>query len=208
MRIIRGRRQKDQVPANHSSRGGYYGCPHWVTCQRAGISTALSLLIGLCFLSPTYSTCLAPVLLVPVVSLESRRKRRGGQALLRVKELRTVLIVGDDNTSRKQLRALFGNGSGFDACVEAHNGVEALDKAKSLSPNLVVLDFLLPDMSGLELAEKLKANILGLPILMLTTDYSVNIEKTALSYGVSAVFSKLGKLRTLVANARAVCGIK
>ena len=121
--------------------------------------------------------------------------------------MRTVLIVGDDNTLRK-LRTLFDNGSGFDACVEAQNGVEALDKAKSLSPNIVVLDLLLPDMSGLELAEKLKANILGLPILMLTTDYSVNIEKTAFSCGVSAVFSKLGDLPTLVANARAVCGIK
>src|ERR1700737_5588688 len=115
----------------------------------------------------------------------------------------TVLIVDDDSEFRKQVRALFDHGSGFDACEEARNGVEALDKAKSLLPNLVVLDFLLPDMSGLELAEKLRANILGLPILMLTTDYSVNIEKTALSCGVSAVFSKLGDLRTLVANARA-----
>ena len=61
--------------------------------------------------------------------------------------MRTVLVVGDDNTSRKQLLTLFENGSGFDACVEAQNGVEALDKAKSLAPNLVVLDFLLPDMT-------------------------------------------------------------
>src|ERR1700682_3762826 len=120
----------------------------------------------------------------------------------------TVLIVEDDSAFRKQLRALFDRDSGFDSCVEAQTGVEALDKAKSLSPSLVVLDFLLPDMSGLELAEKLKANTLGSPILMLTTDYSVDIEKTALSCGVSAVFSKLGDLRTLVANARAVCGIK
>ena len=120
----------------------------------------------------------------------------------------TVLIVDDDRACRKQVRALFDRGSGFDACVEAQNGVEALDKAKSLSPNLVILDFLLPDMSGLELAEKLKANILGLPILMLTTDYNVNIEKKALSCGVSAVFCKLSDLPTLVANARAVCGIK
>ena len=122
--------------------------------------------------------------------------------------MRTVLVVGDDNASRKQLLTLFENGSGFDACVEAQNGVEALDKAKSLAPNLVVLDFLLPDMTGLELAEKLRASALELPILMLTTDYSMNIEKIALSCGVSAVFSKLGDLPALVANARAICGIK
>src|SRR6202049_3874782 len=120
----------------------------------------------------------------------------------------TVLIVSDDRAFRKQLRALFEHASGFDACVETANGVEALDESKSLLPNLVVLDFLLPNMTGLELAEKLKASTLELPILMLTTDYSVNIEKIALSCGVSAVFSKLGDLPTLVANARAVCGIK
>ena len=115
--------------------------------------------------------------------IRSRRKKQGDQALLRFEELRTVLIISDDTAFRKQLRALFDHGSGFDVCEEARNGVEALDRAKSLSPNLVVLDFLLPDMSGLELAEKLKANKLELPILMLTTDYSVNIEKTALSLG-------------------------
>jgi DNA-binding response OmpR family regulator len=80
--------------------------------------------------------------------------------------------------------------------------------AVDITGNLVGLDLLLPDMSGLELAEKLKANKLELPILMLTADYSVDIEKTAFSCGVSAVFSKLGDLRTLVANARAVCGIE
>ena len=121
--------------------------------------------------------------------------------------MRMVLIISDDAVFRKQLRALFDHVSGFDACEEARNGVEALDKAKSLSP-IVVLDFLLPDTSGLELAERLRANILGAPILMLTTDYSMNIEKIALSCGVSAVFSKLGDLPALVANARAICGIK
>jgi hypothetical protein len=39
--------------ASYSSGGGYYGCPDWVTCQRAGISTVLSLVIDLCFLSLT-----------------------------------------------------------------------------------------------------------------------------------------------------------
>jgi DNA-binding NarL/FixJ family response regulator len=120
----------------------------------------------------------------------------------------TVLIIDDDNSFRRRLRTLFDHGSGFDACVEAENGAEALAETKRLLPKLVVLDFSLPDINGLQLAQKLRAIMPELPILMLTTDYSVNIEKKALSFGISAVFSKLDDLATLVENARAVCGIE
>jgi two-component system, NarL family, response regulator EvgA len=120
----------------------------------------------------------------------------------------TVLVIGDDNTFRRHLGTLFDHGSGFDACVEAENGVDALDKTMQLLPKLVVLDSSLPDINGLQLAQKLRAITPGLPILMLTTDYSVSSEKKALSFGITAVFSKLDDLATLVANARAVCGIE
>ena len=120
----------------------------------------------------------------------------------------TVLIVDDDKAFRKQLHTLFELGSGFETCLEAKKGVEAQKKTKRLLPSLVVLSFSLPDMSGLELAEQLKAITPELPIFMLATDYSVKVEKKALSCGITAVFSKLDDLDTLVANARAVCGIE
>jgi DNA-binding NarL/FixJ family response regulator len=119
-----------------------------------------------------------------------------------------VLIVDDDKAFQKKLRTLFDHGSGFGACVEAKKGVEAQKETKRLLPSLVILNFSLPDMSGLELALKLRAIVPGLPLFMLTTHYSVKVEKKALSYGITAVFSKLDDLATLVANARAVCGIE
>ena len=119
-----------------------------------------------------------------------------------------VLIVNDDSAFQKQLRTAFGQGSGFDACVEARKGAEALAKTKLRSPDLVILDFSLPDMSGLQLAEELKAITAELPIFLLTTDYNVKLEKKALSCGITAVFSKLDDLATLLANARAMCGIE
>lgn len=125
----------------------------------------------------------------------------------RFQKVRTVLIVDEDNAFRKQVRTLFHRGSGIDACIEAKNGVQALNKIMRLSPNLVVLDLSLPDMSGLELAQKLKAVTPELPIFMVTTPYNVSIEQKALSCGITAVFSKLD-LTSLVANARAVCGIE
>jgi DNA-binding NarL/FixJ family response regulator len=120
----------------------------------------------------------------------------------------TVLIVDQDEAFRKQLGTLFKHSSCFDACVEAGNGVEALAKTTQLTLNLALLDFSLPDMGALQLAEKLKALVPELPIFMLTTDYSPRVEKIALSYGITAVFSKLDDLATLVANARVVCGIE
>jgi two-component system response regulator YesN len=120
----------------------------------------------------------------------------------------TVLLVDDDDAFREKLRALFDLGSGFNPCVEARSGVEALEKTKRPSSNLAVLDFSLPDMSGLQLAEELKAIMPELPIFLLTTEYSVKLEKKALSCGIIAVFSKLDDLTTLVANARAVCRIE
>jgi len=120
----------------------------------------------------------------------------------------TVLIIDDDKAFRNQLHALFDHSSGFDAFVEAGNSAEALKKTKRLLPTLVVLNYSLPDLNGLELAQKLKAIAPELQVFMLTTHYSVEMEKKALSYGITAVFSKLDDLATLVANARAVCGIE
>jgi DNA-binding NarL/FixJ family response regulator len=119
----------------------------------------------------------------------------------------TVLIVDDDKAFRKKLRTLFDHGSGFEACVEAKKGVEAQKKTKRILPSLVILNFSLPDMSGVELAQKLRAIAPELPVFILTTHYSMKVEKRALSYGITAVFSKLDDLATLVANARDVCGI-
>jgi two-component system, response regulator YesN len=118
-----------------------------------------------------------------------------------------VLIVDDDDAFRKVLKTLFDNCSGFDVCVEARNGVEAIDKAKSLSPGLAILDFSMPEMNGLQLARKLKEIAPELPIFMLTGDFDASFERNALSSGITAVFSKRDDLATLVANARAVCGI-
>jgi len=120
----------------------------------------------------------------------------------------TVLFVDDDMALRNQLRTIFETGSGFDACVEARNGVEALATVKRQSPNLAVLDFSLPDIDGIDLARKLRAMIPELPIFVMMTDCSMSVEKKALSSGISAVFSKLDDLATLLANARAVCGIE
>jgi DNA-binding NarL/FixJ family response regulator len=126
----------------------------------------------------------------------------------RIDELRMVLIVSDDTSFRQKLRALFDHGGGFDAFVEAGNSVEAKAKTKQLLPNLVILDFSMPEMNGLQLARDLKTMVPELPIFLLTADYDSDVEKEAQHSGITAVFSTLDDLATLVANARAACGIE
>lgn len=119
-----------------------------------------------------------------------------------------VLIVNDERAFRKQLRKVFDQGSGFDACIEAGKGAEALAKTKRQPPDLAILDFSLPEMSGLQLAEELKAIKPELSVFLLTEAYSVKFEKKAPTRGITVVFSKLEDLTTLLANARAICGIE
>jgi DNA-binding NarL/FixJ family response regulator len=119
-----------------------------------------------------------------------------------------VLIVDDDPVFRAALRTLFEQGSGFDTCVAARSVAEALYKTKQVLPKLAVLDFSLPEMNGLQLARELKAIAPDLAIFLLTADSNADIEREALACGITAVFSKLDDLTTLVSNARAVCGIE
>jgi DNA-binding NarL/FixJ family response regulator len=119
-----------------------------------------------------------------------------------------VLIVDDDSAFRTVIRTLFESSSGFEACFAAENGAEAIAKAKQVPPNLAVLDFSLPEMNGLQLAQELRAIAPKMPIFLLTADSDAETEKQALASGVTAVFSKRDDLTTLVDNARAVCGLE
>jgi DNA-binding NarL/FixJ family response regulator len=125
-----------------------------------------------------------------------------------VGSMSTVLIVNNDDSLRAVLRTLLEQGGGFDFCIEATGCTEAIDKARRLLPHLAILDFSLPEMNGLQLAQELREIMPRLPIFMLTADHNLYVEKEALSFGIDAVFSKLGDLETLPANARAVCGIE
>lgn len=68
-----------------------------------------------------------------------------------------VLLVDDVEAVREALRWLLENEEGFNVIGEAGNGVEALERAVRLKPDLVVLDVELPLMDGLRVASTLKS---------------------------------------------------
>lgn len=79
-----------------------------------------------------------------------------------------ILIVDDSSNTRGILRFMLQN-QGFDL-VEAENGKEALEKAASAAPDLVILDGMMPVKSGFEACRELKQNpaTARIPVILLS----------------------------------------
>jgi DNA-binding NarL/FixJ family response regulator len=113
-----------------------------------------------------------------------------------------VLVVDDHEVIRRQLRLLFNSDPAFTVCGEAIHGVDAIQKAQQLCPDLIILDLAMPEMNGLEAASALRHILPDVPIFLLTVHFSRELELTAFGSGVCAVFSKHDDLDSLVARAR------
>jgi DNA-binding NarL/FixJ family response regulator len=118
--------------------------------------------------------------------------------------LPSVLIADDHVGMRSTLRLLFEDGCGFTVCGEAENGLEAINKAVKLAPNIIVLDLVMPVMNGLEAAEVLKLMLPETPIFLLTAHGGEKVTSAALAIGVNAIFTKGEDLAGLVKRAREV----
>jgi DNA-binding NarL/FixJ family response regulator len=120
---------------------------------------------------------------------------------------RSVLIVDDHEAIRRGLRSLFRRHPEFAVIGEAVDGIEAIQKAQELSPDLVILDLAMPEMNGLEAAAALKYILPDVPLFLLTAHYSRELELAASASGVCAVFSKHDCLDALLQRARFELGI-
>jgi DNA-binding NarL/FixJ family response regulator len=108
-----------------------------------------------------------------------------------------LLIVDDDPTIRLVVRA-FVEADGYKVCGEAADGVEAIERAAELKPDLILLDLAMPRLNGAEAASILKRAMPKVPIVLFTM-YADNLNgKLASSVGVNVVLSKsegLSRLR-------------
>src|SRR5882672_10464042 len=89
----------------------------------------------------------------------------GADASAPLKKTR-ILIVEDEPAMVAGLRDNFEY-EGYEV-ISAADGVEGLDRALADNPDLVVLDVMMPRMSGLDVCKQLKARRPSLPIIMLT----------------------------------------
>ena len=76
-----------------------------------------------------------------------------------------VLVVDDVNLFRRGLDAALTQ-AGFDVCGEAESAEEAVSVAENLQPDVVVLDILMPGLSGLDVVEKITAVAPGSQVIL------------------------------------------
>jgi CheY-like chemotaxis protein len=118
---------------------------------------------------------------------------------------KTVLVVDDNAAIRKKLAAAFLS-DGFKTCAEAENGKEAIELAERINPDVIILDFSMPVMNGLDAAPGLRKVCPNAPIILFT-QYEDSLSKTDVSKsGVSLVLAKTVALSTLVGKAHELVG--
>jgi two-component system, NarL family, nitrate/nitrite response regulator NarL len=103
---------------------------------------------------------------------------------------KSILIVDDDKLVRRVLRSFVESRTHFDVCGEAVNGIDALEKARTLNPDLIVMDLSMPVMNGLEAGAVLKAMLPKVPIVMYTVHDTAGMKVQALAAGVRAFIQR------------------
>lgn len=113
-----------------------------------------------------------------------------------------ILIVEDEPAMVSGLRDNF-EFEGYEV-ITAGDGVEGLGRALSDSPDLVVLDVMMPRMSGLDVCKQLKVKKPALPIIMLTARGQEVDKVVGLELGADDYVTKPFSIRELLARVKAV----
>jgi two-component system response regulator YesN len=113
-----------------------------------------------------------------------------------------TLLVEDNEPFRKAFKEMLYDSFPKMVVEEAADGKEALEKVDSFCPRLIFMDIRLPDESGLQLTQKIKAKYPEISIVMLTSYDLPEYRKAATSYGASHYLVKgssdIGQITALV----------
>jgi DNA-binding NarL/FixJ family response regulator len=77
-----------------------------------------------------------------------------------------ILLVDDHAEARRGARELLEAHPGWEVCGEACDGMEAIEKAAALKPDIVILDLSMPKMSGAAAARVIRSTAPGVPVLL------------------------------------------
>jgi len=101
-----------------------------------------------------------------------------------------ILIVDDNESMRHLLRTFVESKTKFPVCGSAANGMEAIEKAQQLHPDLVLLDLSMPILNGAEASVVLKGVMPETKIILFTMHGDNIGESLAVALGIDRVLAK------------------
>jgi CheY-like chemotaxis protein len=115
------------------------------------------------------------------------------------------LLICDDNPNiRYLLRTFVESRTPFKICGEASHGVEAVDKAKKLQPDLILLDLCMPVMTGAEAAVILKSEVPRMKIILFSMHMDDVPKSLATAVGIDLTLSKSDGISKLAEHLHAL----
>jgi DNA-binding NarL/FixJ family response regulator len=102
----------------------------------------------------------------------------------------SVLVVDDEEDMRVLVRAIVGSADGIDVVGEAVDGTDALSRLEEVDPAVVVLDQMMPGMTGLETARLILERRPSQAIVLFSAFLNDELRAEAAAIGVSACLTK------------------
>jgi DNA-binding NarL/FixJ family response regulator len=101
-----------------------------------------------------------------------------------------ILIADDNPPVRRGVRTLLELNADWRVCGEAVDGADAVEKAHQLAPDLILMDFIMPQMNGIQAALEIAKSGTNIPILLFTVNLSPQIIELAREAGLQGAISK------------------
>ncbi len=115
-----------------------------------------------------------------------------------------ILIADDNGVVRRGVCRILSSEKDLEVCGEAKDGSEALQKARELLPDLILLDISMPGMNGLEVARRLREEVRQAKILVISQHDPLQLLSSVLAAGAEGCVDKSRLSEDLVANIRKI----
>jgi CheY-like chemotaxis protein len=116
-----------------------------------------------------------------------------------------VMLVDDVDHVRRMLRNMLDL-DGFTVVAEAASGADAVEAVAAADPDVVVIDYAMPDVDGIETARRIRAARPEQVMIMYTAYLQPEIEEQAREVGVALVLGKVEGLESLEREISRLCG--